>query len=265
MDGSRIILAAHRGDRKCFPENTMPAFESALRFGVDMIETDVHMTSDGHLVLIHDRSLVRTTGANGFTDQTSLGEIRTLDAGAWFSPDFINTPVPTVEEFISLVKNSDMLVNWELKDFPHEVGDDFAFLCADRLIDTIRKHGIEKRSMINSFSDRVLEYVYGKYGSAFPIHGQGIYRCQRTKDTATVKQEELYSWCCLYPNEKGLPPLDFPENFEYCKKHGIIPCVCVPDHMDTYKKYVELGCRMFTSNDIYEADRILKELGLRLS
>ena len=56
MDGSRIILAAHRGDRKCFPENTMPAFESALRFGVDMIETDVHMTRDGHLVLIHDRS-----------------------------------------------------------------------------------------------------------------------------------------------------------------------------------------------------------------
>ena len=50
MDGSRILLAAHRGDRKRFPENTMPAFESALRFGVDMIETNVHMTSDGAVV-----------------------------------------------------------------------------------------------------------------------------------------------------------------------------------------------------------------------
>ena len=63
---------------------------------------------------------------------------------------------------------------------------------------------------------------------------------------------------------KKLEETAIPENFDYCKKHGIFPCVCVPDHIDTYKKYVELGCRMFTSNDIYEADRILKELGLRL-
>lgn len=46
----RIILAAHRGDRKHFPENTMPAFEAALRMGADMIETDVHMTRDGELL-----------------------------------------------------------------------------------------------------------------------------------------------------------------------------------------------------------------------
>ena len=263
MDGSRIILAAHRGDKKKYPENTMPAFESALRLGVDMIETDVHMTSDGHLVLIHDRNLSRTAGFNGFTDQTTLENIRKLDAGSWFSSDFINTPIPTVEEFILLIKNSNMLVNWELKDYPHVVGDTFAFECADRLIATVKKHGLEERSMINSFSDRVLEYVLNKYGSAFPIHGQGIYHCKKTIDTAMVKQEELYNWCCLYPNEKGYAPLDFPENFEYCKNHDIIPCVCVPDVLDTYKQYIDLGCRMFTSNDIYEADRILRKLGLR--
>ena len=57
----------------------------------------------------------------------------------------------------------------------------------------------------------------------------------------------------------------FPENFAYCREHDIIPCVCVPDDIDTYQKYVSLGCRMFTSNDIYEADRILKELGFRRS
>ena len=263
MDGSRIILAAHRGDKKRFPENTMPAFDAALRFGADMIETDVHMTSDGHLVLIHDRSLKRTTGVDGLTDKTALADIRSLDAGSWFSPDFINTPVPTVEEFITLIKNSDMLINWELKDYPKEVGYAFAFETADRLIDTIKRHGLEERSMINSFSDRVLEHVYNKHGSAFPIHGQGIYHCQRTNDSATIEQEKLYNWCCLYPNEKGFTPLDFPENFKYCKNHGIIPCVCVPDVLDTYKQYIDLGCRMFTSNDIYEADRILRQLGLR--
>ena len=263
MDGSNIILAAHRGDKKRYPENTIPAFESALRFGVDMIETDVHMTSDGHLVLIHDRSLMRTTGANGLTDQTSLKDIQNLDAGSWFSPDFKNTPIPTVEEFILLIKDSNMLVNWEFKDYPCDVGDDFAFECADKLVEMIRKHGLENRSMINSFSDRVLEHVYTKYGDIFPIHGQGILNCQKTIDSATVKQEELYDWCCLYPNKQGYIPLDFPENFEHCIRHGINPCVCVTDKLDTYKRYVELGCRMFTSNDIYEADKILKELGLR--
>ena len=108
---NQIILAAHRGDKKRYPENTIPAFESALKCGTDMIETDVHMTSDGALVLIHDRALKRTTGAEGTTDQTTLQDIRSLDAGSWFSHDFINTPVPTVEEFISLIKNRDMLVN----------------------------------------------------------------------------------------------------------------------------------------------------------
>ena len=53
MNGSRIILAAHRGDRFNYPENTMPAFESAVSLGVDMIETDVRMSKDGELVLMH--------------------------------------------------------------------------------------------------------------------------------------------------------------------------------------------------------------------
>ena len=263
MDGSKVILAAHRGDRKNCPENTMPAFERALRFGADMIETDVHMTCDGELVLIHDRSLKRTTGVDAFTDKTTLREIQKLDAGSWFSADFKNTRIPTVEEFIALIKESDMLINWELKDYPCEVGDAFAFEVADKLILTIKKHGLEKRSMINSFSDRVLEYVFKKYGAEFKIHGQGIYHCKRTNDNATLNEEEIYDWCCLYPNEKGYRPLDYPENFNYCLEHKILPCVCVADEYDTYKKYVELGCRMFTSNDIYAADKILKELKLR--
>ena len=263
MDGTRIILAAHRGDKNRYPENTIPAFEAALRFGVDMIETDVHMTRDGQLIIMHDRNLKRTAGYDGFTNEMRLEEIRALDAGAWFSKEFAGTKVPTVAEFITLIKNTDVLINWELKDYPCDVGDEFAFAAADQLIALIREHGLEKRSMINSFSDRVLEYVYRKYGKTFPIHGQGIYRCQKTRDTATVAQEELYDWCCLYPNEKGYVPLDFPENFEHCIKHGILPCVCVPDELDTYKRYIELGCRMFTSNDICKADEILKALHVR--
>ena len=263
MDGNRIILAAHRGDRKLFPENTIPAFKSALQLNVDMIETDVHMTKDKYLIIIHDRSLLRTTGVDLFTDQTTLEEIKSLDAGLWFSKEFKGTKVPTAQEFIELIKDTNVMINWELKDYPCDVGDEFAFETVDKLIDLIEKNGLTKRSMINSFSDKVLEYVYKTYGGNYPIHGQGILNCQKTKDKANIEQEKLYNWCCLYPNETGFSPLDFPENFEYCTRNKIIPCVCVADEIETYKKYIELGCRMFTSNDIYMADKILKELNVR--
>ena len=263
MKGNRVILAAHRGDRKNAPENTIPAFEKSLAFGADMIETDVRMTKDGVLILMHDRNTVRTTGHNGFTNEMTLAEIKALDAGKLFSEAYTNTQVPTVQEFIDLIKDTDMLVNWELKGYPTELGDELAFTAADKLIALIEKFGLAERSMVNSFSDRVLEYIYKTHGHTFPIHGQGIWRCQRTNDQASVPQEELYTWCCLYPDEPGKKPLDYPHNFAYCEKHKILPCVCVPDALEDYDGYIKLGCRMFTSNDIYEADKILRALGQR--
>ena len=263
MNGDRIILAAHRGDRKTCPENTMPAFEKAISFGVDMIETDIHMTKDGKLIIMHDRNTVRTTGHDGFTDQMTFEEIKTLDAGSWFSPEYKNTPVPSVEEFIALIKDTQMLINWELKDFPTVVGDDFAFCATDKLIALIEENGLASRSMVNSFSDRILEHIWKNHGHKFPIHGQGILQCQKTKDKAEVLQTELYDWCCLYPDEAGKKPLDYPDNFAYCQANNILPCVCIPDIQEDYERYIALGCRMFTSNDIYKADEILKAAGQR--
>ena len=263
MIGDKIILAAHRGDRKRAPENTLPAFEKAIAFGADMIETDVHMTRDGELIILHDRNTVRTTGHDGLTDQMTLAEIRALDAGGWFSPEYTNTPVPTVEEFMDLIQDTTILINWELKDYPTEVGDEFALRAADKLMALIEKRGLAERSMVNSFSDRVLEHVRKRYGRKVPIHGQGILQCQRTKDAAQMPQTQLYDWCCLYPDEPGKKPLDYPDNFAYCLDNCILPCVCVPDVREDYECYIALGCRMFTSNDIYRADEILRGAGLR--
>ena len=80
MDGSRVLLGAHRGDRKHYPENTMPAFIAAAEMGCDAIETDVRMTKDGHLVLIHDRDVERTTNATGFVDEMTLEGVGLLAA-----------------------------------------------------------------------------------------------------------------------------------------------------------------------------------------
>ncbi|MBE6688386.1 MAG: hypothetical protein E7588_03790 [Ruminococcaceae bacterium] len=262
MNGSRIILAAHRGDRFNYPENTMPAFESAVRLGVDMIETDVRMSKDGELVLMHDRSALRTTGIDKNVDEMSLLEIRSLDAGCTFKNPVI-AKIPTVREFLEYIKNANIMVNWEFKVYPTDFDTDTAFEVVDKLVKLIDEYDMVDRSMMNSFSAKVLEYIYKKYRNKFPIHGQGIYKCKRSCDLSEIDETELFDWCCLYPNEVGRNPIEFKENFDYCVKNDIIPCICIPDNIENYKTAIDYGCKMFTSNNIAEAARILSELKVR--
>ena len=94
-NGDRVLFGGHRGDRAGYPENTMPAFRSAYALGCEVIETDVRMTADGHLVLIHDRSVERTTDGVGLVDEMTLEELRRLDAGAWKGAEFCGERIPT--------------------------------------------------------------------------------------------------------------------------------------------------------------------------
>ncbi len=259
----RIILAAHRGDKARCPENTMAAFRAAIELGADMIETDVRMTRDGELVLIHDSSTLRTTGHDGIISEMTLREVRALDAGSLFSEEFAGERIPTVKEFIELLRGCDIQVNWEIKDYPTVEGEKFADATLDRLVEMIKEAGLVERSMLNSFSDRTLERAKRLWGDSFTIHGQGIGPCARSKDVSDMPREALYDWCCLYPNVKGARPIDFPGNFVYCVTNGILPCVCVPDEEDAYCKYIALGCKMFTSNDVIAADKILRKLKFR--
>ena len=263
MKGNRVILAAHRGEKKYHPENTMPAFIAALEAGVDMIETDIHQTADGELIIMHDRSALRTAGVDRFITDMTLEEVRQLDAGSWMAPDFAGATVPMVREFMEWIKPTGLLINWELKDYPGEVGEEIAFSSADKLIELIEEYGLAERSMVNSFSNRVLEYIVENYGHKFPVHGQGIHSARRTKDEVATPEEELFDWCCMYPNVVGNNPVEYPENFAHCVANGILPCVCIPDLEETYSKAISYGCKMFTSNDIYTATEVLRTLGVR--
>ncbi len=265
MNKPRIILAAHRGDKFNFPENTMPAFRATQDAGLDMIETDLHLTRDGHLVIMHDRSALRTAGVDRNLDEMTLDEVRELDAGYLFDPKFKGEKVPTVIEFLEWIRDTELHVNWELKDYPYLVGDEHAFAAADKLIELIEQYGMGERSIINSFSARVLEHIYRQHGHKYPIHGQGIYLSPRSKDTVSpdINYDDMMDWCCLYPIDKEKSVLEYKELFEYCHERGIRPCLLLPDTEENYQKAIDLGCTMFTSNNILEADRILKKLGYR--
>ncbi|MGK7916151.1 MAG: glycerophosphodiester phosphodiesterase [Prochloraceae cyanobacterium] len=91
-------VIGHRGAAALAPENTWSGFDAALSLGVDAIETDIHATSDGELILIHDRHLDRTTNGQGLVQTTPWSEIRTLDAGSWFGQAYRGARVPLLRE-----------------------------------------------------------------------------------------------------------------------------------------------------------------------
>jgi glycerophosphoryl diester phosphodiesterase len=98
----RVVVIAHRGEHRAHPENTLPAFQAAIDAGAGFFELDVRTTSDGRLVLMHDATVDRTTNGTGPVRQLTFEQIRALDAGAKFSPQFAGTKVPSFQEALAL-------------------------------------------------------------------------------------------------------------------------------------------------------------------
>ncbi|MFH1524229.1 MAG: glycerophosphodiester phosphodiesterase [Chloroflexota bacterium] len=101
---ARTLVVACRGDRECFPENTIPAFESAISKGADGIELDVHYTSDKELVVHHFFSLGHTDNGKGIVCEQSLAELELLDSGSWFGKQFNGVKKPTLSEVLEYCK-----------------------------------------------------------------------------------------------------------------------------------------------------------------
>src|SRR6185295_8566433 len=83
-EAGRVHVCGHRGYSLHYPENTLPAFEAAKASGASTIEIDVILTADGEAIVLHDRTVDRTTDGHGFAADLGLDRIRELDAGARF-------------------------------------------------------------------------------------------------------------------------------------------------------------------------------------
>ncbi|MEA2520039.1 MAG: glycerophosphoryl diester phosphodiesterase [Chloroflexota bacterium] len=121
VNRSRPLSIAHRGHSLEVPENTLEAYRRAVELGIDMIECDVNVTSDGHLVMIHDWTLDRTTDGSGRVREATLDEITALDAGSWFGRDFAGVRVPTTIDAIELGREAGISMCFEVKgDTPED-------------------------------------------------------------------------------------------------------------------------------------------------
>jgi glycerophosphoryl diester phosphodiesterase len=110
----RPLNLAHRGASHEAPANTLAAFLLAQELGADGIELDAQLSRDGELVVIHDDTVDATTDGHGAVQDKTLAELKALDAGTWFDPDFAGQRIPTLQEVVDAV-DPRLLINVDLK------------------------------------------------------------------------------------------------------------------------------------------------------
>ncbi len=147
-----IKVISHRGANKIAPQNTLPAFQKAFEIGIDGIETDVHLTSDGIPVICHNYEIDKTSNGRGTITDMSFEVIRQFDFGSYFSHDFEGTKAPSLDEFLALCENKEFeIMNIEIKpSLQHDVS------IVKKTIDAVKEHGLFDKLLISSFSSQML-------------------------------------------------------------------------------------------------------------
>ncbi|MFC0301241.1 glycerophosphodiester phosphodiesterase [Virgibacillus soli] len=173
FENDRPLVMAHQGGLDLAPSSTLEAFQNAANLGVDVIEFDLHITKDGHLVAIHDPTVDRTTDGTGRVNNLTLQEIKSLDAAAHFQD--INgkysfkdkgVKIPTLEEIFQAIPN--MKWNIEIKDTndPEQYRP-----IAEKLWKTMQKYNLENNVLIVSFDQDIIEMVQDVSGGKAVVAG----------------------------------------------------------------------------------------------
>ncbi|KZE38506.1 hypothetical protein AV656_06265 [Bhargavaea cecembensis] len=145
-------IFAHRGASGSRPENTMAAFRKAAELPIDGVEFDIHLSSDGVPVVIHDETVDRTTDGSGYVKDLTLNELKRLSAGCRFADEYSDERIPTLREVLELFRDKPHRLNIELKSdvFPYPG-------MREKVIAMVREFGIADRVILSSFDHVTLE------------------------------------------------------------------------------------------------------------
>lgn len=149
----KVLNIAHRGASGVAPENTLASFQKAMELSCDLIELDVHQTKDGELVVLHSKKLSHLTSKGGLVEDFTLKEIKELDAGSWYSPEFADERIPTLSEVIGLTKGK-VGLNIEIKK-----GRDFYPRIEEKIVKLLEKNDLIEPCIITSFHLSCLKRV----------------------------------------------------------------------------------------------------------
>jgi glycerophosphoryl diester phosphodiesterase len=159
MPASRVsdrhpIIVGHRGAMGLAPENTLAAFRVAADLGIDGVEFDVQRSKDGTLIVFHDDDVARVCGGVGLISDLTLAEIKGLDVGSGFEPEFAGARIPALDETCGFLKHTDLLLFLELKDPWRYPGIEEA------VAQLIRAYDLVERTQVRSFYHEALYAVH---------------------------------------------------------------------------------------------------------
>jgi glycerophosphoryl diester phosphodiesterase len=187
----RPSIFAHRGSKIHAPENTLAAFDLAITQKADAIELDVKLSADGHVVVMHDSTVDRTTDGTGKVSHLPLSALKELDAGSYFDIAFRGEAIPTLEEVLDAVGRR-VPINIELTNYASPT-DHLPAKAAEQVI----RHGLERQVMFSSFNPLALLRVR-RYLPKVPIGLLGLAGVAgvwtRTRVASLVPHEALHPW-----------------------------------------------------------------------
>jgi glycerophosphoryl diester phosphodiesterase len=231
----RPLNLGHRGASQAAPENTLAAYQRARELGADGVELDVMLSADGEVVVRHDWELERTTNGSGRVKDHTLAQLKTLDAGSWFAPEFAGEHIPTLREVCAWA-GLDMLLDIELKSV--DVGDNGL---ERKVIPIVQEFGLEQRVVLSSFNPFALRRVKA---------------IQPTLHTGLLYAADLP----IYLSRAWLRPLARPDALHpefnmlsdaylrWARGKGCRVNVWTPDEPDQFRRLIALGVDAIITN-----------------
>jgi glycerophosphoryl diester phosphodiesterase len=148
------LAVAHRGDPLKRPQNTRSAFLSAMQYDIDVIETDLNVTKDGHLVIIHDQVVDNTSNGKGEVYGYTLSELKGLDFGSWMGKEFAGETIMTLDELLDLTGDREVALNLEIKNGPRKYEG-----IEQKTIDLLKDRKMADRVVFSSFDHAAIRRV----------------------------------------------------------------------------------------------------------
>lgn len=156
------LIIGHRGIPSLAPENTMEGYKLAYEKGADILENDIYISKDGHLVIMHDPTLDRTTTGTGNVEDYTLEQLRAFKANKQFPAAYPDARIPTLSEFFDEFQDKDVVHFVEIKSYNPET--------VDALVQLIQEKGVEDQVVVISFNDQQLKLL----GEKMPAMSMGF-------------------------------------------------------------------------------------------
>ncbi|HLO04761.1 MAG TPA: glycerophosphodiester phosphodiesterase [Symbiobacteriaceae bacterium] len=263
---SRPVILAHQGASAYAPSDTIESFKLGMQQGADIIETDLHMTKDGALVLAHDETVDRLTNGTGAIEEMTLAELRQLDFGYKFTPDGQTFPwrgkgvtIPTLEEVFQQFPGVRVNLELKLSSTPME----------PVLYELVKKYHMEDKVGIASF--------HAEPGPRYRALDGGV-------AARSASEKDMYTFAGLWvpglsflwqpnvelfqlPTAQKVGPieirLDTPRLIKAAHKVGVKVHYWTINDEATMRHLLEIGADGIITDRPDMAQKVMSEMGLR--